>query len=104
MKRRDFCKLMAATAAATAVPTAEAAQPGRRRPEPTVSPEEAAKVAATPEFKSFDTLSEDYAALCARPESEREFFELKDGGFVKEKLDEATWTPSRAAHASMLAR
>jgi alpha-L-fucosidase len=93
MERRDFCKMIAAAAAATAVPTAaDAAQEKQKAPE--VSPEEAAKVAQTPTFKNFDTLNEDYATFCATPESQREFFELKDGEFVKDKLDEATWQPA----------
>jgi alpha-L-fucosidase len=94
MQRRDFCKMVAATAAITAATTAaEAAQPPRVR-QPDVSPEEAARIAATPEFKSFDTLTEDYAAFCAKPAAEREFFEVQNGAFVKEKLDEATWKPA----------
>ncbi len=109
MERRDFCKLIAATAAATAVPqAAEAAQtastvpatpaapagrPPRRMPPPPTA-EEIAQATSSPTFKSFDTLSEDYAAFCATPADQREFFELKDGQFVKEKLDEASWKPS----------
>ncbi|MDW5265256.1 MAG: alpha-L-fucosidase [Edaphobacter sp.] len=93
MERRDFCKMIAGAAAATAVPTtAEAGQAKQEAPE--VSTEEAAKVAETPSFKSFDTLTEDYATFCATPAAQREFFELKDGQFVKNKLDEATWRPA----------
>jgi alpha-L-fucosidase len=93
MERRDFCRMIAAAAAAATVPiTAEAGQEKEKAPD--VSPEEAAKVAETPAFKSFDTLTEDYATFCATPASQREFFELKDGQFVKKKLDEAAWRPS----------
>jgi alpha-L-fucosidase len=93
MERRSFCKMVVATAALTAVPAAEAAQPPSVR-QADVSPEEATKIAATPEFKNFDTLTEDYATFCAKPAEEREFFELQNGAFVKTKLDEATWKPS----------
>lgn len=92
MERRDFCKMIAA-AAVTAVPVAAEAAQAKGKP-PEVSPEEAAKVAQTPTFKSLDTLTEDYAKFCATPASQREFFELKDGRFLKEKLDRATWEPS----------
>jgi alpha-L-fucosidase len=95
MRRRDFCKLVAATAAVTAVPvTAEAAQAPAPQ-EPVVSdPAQIAAATDTPAFKSFDSLSEDYAAFCARPANEREFYTLENGKFVTEKLNEATWEPS----------
>ena len=101
MERREFCKMIAAATAATVVPTAAAAaQTTQGAPE--VSPEEAAKVAQTPSFKSFDTLTEDYVAFCATPAEQREFFELKDGQFVKEKLDIATWRPTGWGNAPAL--
>jgi hypothetical protein len=93
MKRRVFCKMIAAATVA-AIPTAmEAGQEtGLRAPE--VSSEQAAKIAETPSFKTFDTLTEDYAEFCATPAEHWEFFEVRDEKFVKERLDEATWKPS----------
>jgi alpha-L-fucosidase len=93
MERRDFCKMIAA-ATVVAVPTVAEAGQGMRQRAPEVSPEQAAKIAQTPSFKSFDTLTQDYAEFCATPADQREFFELQDGQFVKEKLDQATWKPS----------
>jgi alpha-L-fucosidase len=101
MERRDFCKMIAAAAAGTVAPAAaEAGQTKAKSPE--VSPEDAAKVVQAPTFKSFDTLNEDYAAFCAKPSEQREFFELKDGQFVKEKLDDAAWKPTAWGDPSAL--
>ena len=72
MQRRDFCKLMAAAAAGTAVPgvgqTEDAAQSSI--------------------FHAFDTFTEDYANFCATPADRRIFYALQNGKFAKEKLDE----------------
>lgn len=97
MQRRDFCRLMAAAAATAVSPATEAAaQAAPRAPREPVAmaPEAIGAATNSPVFKSFDTLSEDYAAFCATPESQREFFELQNDQFVKVKLDEAKWTPS----------
>ena len=77
MQRRGFCKLMAATAASAALPlhaqTADSMS---------------ADVPA-----GFDQLTEDYAQFCATPAHERVFYALARGKIVREKLDNATWTP-----------
>ena len=76
MRRREFCKLMAGTVAATAVPAAAQSN----------------NAAKSPVFKSYNTYAEDYAKFCATPASERVFYGLENGRFVTKKLDEKTWT------------
>ncbi|MHB1960175.1 MAG: alpha-L-fucosidase [Acidobacteriaceae bacterium] len=78
MQRRDFCKLMAAAAAARAVPTI--GQTG--------------DVAQSAAFHALDTYTEDYAAYCATPAGQRVFYAYEGGRIVQEKLDETTWTPT----------
>jgi alpha-L-fucosidase len=75
MRRRDFCRLMAAAAAARALPMRA----------------QAGDAAETPVFKQFNTYTEDYAKFCATPAGERLFYALENGQFVKENLDEKTW-------------
>ena len=83
MQRRDFCKLIAAAAAATTVPSVvEAAE---------VAQSPAADAAQSSAPGGFDTLTEDYASFCATPASERVFYALQGGKIVQEKLDETTW-------------
>lgn len=94
MKRREFFKLAAGAAAATALPAADASAQQPKAAVPVISPEEAARVAATPEFKSFDTLTEDYASFCAKPAEQRQFFALKNGSLARTKLNEASWKPA----------
>ncbi|MEO6924090.1 MAG: alpha-L-fucosidase, partial [Bryocella sp.] len=76
MRRREFCKLAAASAAAVALP--EAAQG-------------ASTVASTPASAS-DIY--DYAAFCAQPANQRNFSVLKNGNITSVKLDEAKWEPT----------
>jgi len=90
MRRREFCKLIGATAAtavAASVPAvAETIAPTQQAaaPAPTLATEPAA----------FDTLTTDYAAFCATPADRRVFYALRNGKFVKETLDEASWKPT----------
>jgi len=96
MRRRDFCKLIAATAAATAMPsvgeTVEEAQ------SPAV--DGAAAIASAP--SGFDTFTEDYAKFCATPADQRVFYALQNGKFIQEKLDEKTWQPTAWGEPSKL--
>ncbi|HTU49105.1 MAG TPA: hypothetical protein VMF56_00845, partial [Acidobacteriaceae bacterium] len=78
MQRRDFCKLMAATAAAAAVPSI--AQSGD---------ESGLSMPA-----GFDKFTEDYAKFCATPADQRVFYAFEGGKIIQEKLDEKTWTPT----------
>lgn len=76
MRRREFCKLAAAVAAARALP----AQSGGS--------------AAGSALAEFNRYTEDYSRFCAAPADQRQFYELRNGQFVAEKLDEKTWTVS----------
>jgi alpha-L-fucosidase len=76
MRRRDFCKMIAAAAAATSVP------------------ERLRLLAQTTEHPGFNTLTQSYAEFCATPASERVFYALVDGKIVSEKLDEKDWKPT----------
>lgn len=86
MQRRDFCKLMAAAAAVSAVPAW--AQTG--------------DASASQAFRDFDSLHEDYAKFCASPADKRIFYALQDGRFIQEKLDAKTWKPTAWGDAPKL--
>ncbi len=76
MQRREFCKLIAAVAAAKTIPA---------------TGQNAAPVAAP---AGFNTFRQTYEEFCATPAAQRVFYALIDGKIVEEKLDEATWTPT----------
>jgi len=76
MQRREFCKLIAAAAAAKAV--AAAGQAG----------------ASAQAASGFNTLHQSYEEFCATPAGKRVFYALVDGKIVETKLDEAAWTPA----------
>ena len=78
MQRRDFCKLMAATAAAAAVPSVA----------------QTTAETQSPAFDDFNKFTEDYAEFCATPADQRVFYAYEGGKFIKEKLDEKTWAPT----------
>ena len=77
MQRREFCKIVAAAAAARAIPSMGQA---------------AGSDALPPGFNSLDL---HYDAFCALPEEMRVFYALVDGKIVEQKLDEASWKPRR---------
>ena len=79
MRRREFCKLIAAAAAARALP---------------VRAQAAGDAEQSPAFHEFNTYGEDYAKFCATPAEQRQFYALQDGKFVKESLDPAAWKPT----------
>jgi alpha-L-fucosidase len=74
MQRREFCKLIAAAAAAKAIPMNS--QSG----------------AGTP--AGFNQLRQTYQEFCATPEKDRVFYALIDGKFVEKKLSEVDWSPT----------
>lgn len=82
MERRDFCKLLAITAASKAVPglgqTAQEKQVGLP--------------------SGFDQYAQDYAQFCALPPGKRVFYELRDGRIVEANLNDATWKPTEWGH------
>ena len=69
MQRRDFFKLIAATAAAQAIPT-------KGQPVPTAP-------------DGFTKPQHTYEEFCATPENKRIFYALVDGKIVETKLDNA---------------
>ncbi len=78
MQRRDFCKLLAATAASSALPT--------------FGQSAAEKSSVMP--RGFNEYTQDYAEFCALPPEKRTFYEFSNGRIVPVKLDNATWKPA----------
>jgi len=91
MRRREFCKIVAAAAAATAVPGSDTGSAQTAEPAP---PETMAPAQASGEGAGFGAYTQDYAQFCATPESERVFYALESGKIISEKLDEASWKPT----------
>ena len=77
MQRRDFCKLIATAAVAKAAPAL-----GQRGSAAESAP------------AGFNTLTEDYAAFCAKQAGQRAFYALVDGRIVEQKLNEQSWKPT----------
>jgi alpha-L-fucosidase len=92
MRRREFCKLMGATAATAMVAAVPAVAETAETAEQAATGNAPAAVAAEP--AGFDTLTQDYAAFCATPADRRVFYVLRNGQFVKDSLDEASWKPT----------
>ncbi|MGC2298983.1 MAG: alpha-L-fucosidase [Acidobacteriaceae bacterium] len=91
MRRREFCRLVAAAAAATAVPGSDtgSAQTAEPAPLDTMAPAQALDEAA-----GFGAYTQDYAQFCATPANERVFYALEGGKIISEKLDESSWKPT----------
>lgn len=86
MRRRDFCKLIAAAAASAAAPAVgQTNEPAQSTP-----------------LNGFNTSTEDYAKFCATPADQRVFYALQDGKFAKVKLDEKNWKPTAWGEAPAL--
>jgi alpha-L-fucosidase len=83
MKRREFCRLVAAAATTIAAPAI-----GEKTQE---SSEQTGDAAESPAFKAFNSSTQDYAQFCATPANERQFYAFEDSRFIAEKLDEKTW-------------
>ena len=84
MQRREFCKLMAAAAAATAIPATAMGQ--------SASAAESSVSGAVP--AGFNQLTQTYAEFCATPAAQRVFYALVGGKIVQQNLDEASWKPT----------
>lgn len=79
MERRDFCKLLAVSAASSALPAwAQMAATNR--------PGGAATEFAMPHM--------DYAQFCALPPEKRVFYQVSNGAIVQTTLDNANWKPT----------
>jgi alpha-L-fucosidase len=74
VQRREFCKLVAAAAAAQAIPAK-------------------AQTAAGPPA-GFNALHQTYEEFCATPEQDRVFYALVDGRIVATRLDNSSWAPT----------
>lgn len=74
MQRREFCKLITAAAASTAI--------------------SARSQAAADAPSGFNHLHQTYEEFCAIPESQRVFYALVDGKIVEKKLNNSGWTPA----------
>jgi alpha-L-fucosidase len=92
MRRRDFCKLVGATAATAVAATVPAVAETVATTQQSVAVTLPATAPAEP--GGFDKLTEDYAAFCATPADRRVFYAVRNGQFIKETLDEATWRPT----------
>jgi alpha-L-fucosidase len=78
MRRREFCKLVTAAVASSALPSI--AQ----------TPDTAQSAA----MDGFNTLTDEYAGFCAKAAEERTFYALENGKIVPEKLDSSKWQPT----------
>ncbi len=74
MQRREFCQLIAAAAAANAIPMKARSQSGAPA--------------------GFNQLRQTYEEFCATPEKDRVFYALVDRKFVEKKLSEVDWSPT----------
>jgi alpha-L-fucosidase len=88
MQRRNFCKMIAAAAAAAALPEALQLSAQTQR----------AGIGGTSSAAGFNNLTQDYAQFCATPDDRRVFYALVDGKIVAEKLDESAWEPTEWGH------
>jgi alpha-L-fucosidase len=86
MRRREFCKLIAAAAASTAMPSVG---------------QTAGSAQSTP-LNGFNTYTEDYAKFCATPAEQRVFYALQNGKIVKQMLDDKSWKPTAWGEAPEL--
>lgn len=77
MKRRKFCKLIAATVASRGIPSL--AQTLRKTDPDSTS--------------GFNRYSQDYSEFCAMAPEKRVFYKVSDGKIVQTRLDESTWQP-----------
>lgn len=77
MRRRDFCKLVAAAVASRAAPTSPRAAAGSRPGLPA----------------GFNQYMHTYAEYCALPPEKRVFYKTSGNRIVETRLDPATWQP-----------
>lgn len=75
MRRREFCKMMAAVAAGSALP----------------SKARSARAAGTETPAGWNTLTQDYAAFCATPPGKRVFYAVENGRIIARRLEESSW-------------
>jgi alpha-L-fucosidase len=104
MRRREFCKLVAAAAAGTAVAGSAGAEE-LRRGEAAGSTTEGAEVtelstvgagqtATADAAAGFGAVTQSYAQFCETPASERVFYALEGGKVIRSTLNESDWKPT----------
>ena len=93
MRRREFCKLAVAAAAATAV-SGSAASEAHAAVAQELPPETKAPQTSVADAAGFGAVTQTYAQYCNTPASERVFYALEGGKIVSEKLNEADWKPT----------
>ena len=81
MRRRVFCKLLGAAAAALPLSAQHAAE-------------------SVPE--GFNQLTDDYASFCAKPAEQRIFYAVENGNIISEKLNARDWKPTEWGKAPEL--
>ncbi len=86
MRRRDFCRLVAAAAATKAMPAIA----------------HGSEMLASNVVDGFDRITSDYAQFCATPADQRLFYALEAGKLVKQKLREGDWRPTAWGDAPSL--
>ncbi len=82
MRRRKFFHVLGGLAAASSLPGVDPTALG------------SSPAASAPSAAGFNHFTEDYAAFCATPESERVFYALHEGKIAAERLDETAWKPT----------
>src|ERR1700748_2722211 len=75
MRRRDFCKYLAAAAATRALPSWPQTMGNSQLPQ------------------GFNHYTQSYDQFCALPPEKRVFYKVSDGTIVETKLDESSWQP-----------
>jgi alpha-L-fucosidase len=81
LRRRVFCKLLGAAAAALPLSAQHAAE-------------------SVPE--GFNQLTDDYASFCAKPAEQRIFYAVENGNIISEKLNARDWKPTEWGKAPEL--
>jgi alpha-L-fucosidase len=94
MQRRKFIHLLGGLAAQSAVTFGGGTRRGFGTTLSSHGETPAAQSGATPAPVGFNHYTEDYAAFCARPESERVFYALRNGSIGAEHLNNQDWKPN----------
>jgi alpha-L-fucosidase len=98
MRRREFCKLVAAAAAGTAVAGSAGASELKNEAgssAPATSEGFAATQASSADAAAgFGAVTQSYAQFCETPAAERVFYALEGGKVISEKLNESDWKPT----------
>lgn len=86
--------LAGVAAQSAALPIAASKQTAFASPPPSNAETAAAQTGTTQAAARFNRYTDDYAAFCATPESERVFYALRNGSIVAEHLKNQDWKPT----------